>query len=91
MRINAVPMRRVAMWSAIGIILLLPLVAMQFTREVVWTGFDFVAAATLLIGGGVAYEIVAGRTRDRTRRIWIGGAILAVVLLIWAEGAVGIL
>jgi len=79
------------MWSAIGLILLLPLVAMQFTREVAWTGHDFAVAATLLVGGGIAYEMVVARTRSGTRRRLIGGVILALVLLIWIDGAVGIL
>ena len=82
---------RVAMWAAIGGLLVLPLVAMQFTREVAWTPFDFAAAAALLVGGGLAYEIAARKAASPRSRLLLGGVILGVVLLIWAEGAVGIL
>ena len=82
---------RVAMWAAIAVLLLLPLIAMQFTGEVAWTPFDFPAAAVLLVGGGLAYEIAARKTASGRSRLLIGGAILGIVLLIWAEGAVGIL
>ena len=78
------------MWAAIGLVLLLPLVAMQFTREVAWTGFDFAVAAVLLIAGGVACELVAARVRVRRSRVMLGALILGVVLIVWAQGAVGI-
>ena len=78
------------LWIAIAVLLLLPLLAMQFTDEVNWTGYDFVAMSILLIGAGAIYEIAVRRTAARRYRLFIGAAILAVVLLIWAEGAVGI-
>jgi hypothetical protein len=81
---------RVVMWSAIAALLLLPVVAMQFTREVNWGAEDFAMAAALLIGGGGLYEVVARLTRDSRRRTAIGIALVAAVLLIWAEAAVGI-
>ena len=81
---------RVALWGAIALLLLAPLVAMQFTAEVRWTGFDFLAAGVMLVGGGLAYELVARRTADRGRRMLVGAAILGLVMLVWAEGAVGI-
>jgi len=43
---------RIIGWSLVGLILLAPLVAMQFTREVAWTASDFLFAGVLLIGGG---------------------------------------
>ncbi len=81
---------RWVMWGAIGALLLLPLIAMQFTREVAWTPFDFAAAAALLVGGGLAYEIAARKASRRRSRLLLGGLILGAVLLIWAEGAVGV-
>ena len=81
---------RLAMWAVIALLLLLPAIAMRFTREVSWTAFDFAAAAVLLVGGGLAYEVVARLTGDVRRRVIFGLMILGVVLLIWAQGAVGI-
>jgi hypothetical protein len=79
-----------AIWAAIAVVLLLPLVAMQLTDEVNWTVFDFAAAAILLGGAGVVYELAARRTPSPRRRAVIGAALVAAVLLLWAQGAVGI-
>lgn len=84
------PVWRLAMWGAIAALLLLPAIAMQFTREVAWTGFDFVVAAALLVGAGAVFEVIARRVRGSRQRIAIGMALFSVVALIWIEGAVGI-
>lgn len=81
---------RGAMWTAIALLLLLPLIAMQFTSEVSWTASDFIAAAVLLVGAGLAYEIVARYVLDHRRRASIAATIIAAVAVIWAHGAVGI-
>ena len=81
---------RLVMWAAAGSILLLPLVAMQFTPEVAWTLTDLAAAAALLVGAAAAYEIAIRRARGSRHRVLIGGGLAAAVLLAWAEGAVGI-
>lgn len=78
------------LWSGIAALLLLPLIAMQFTRDVAWTGSDFLAAAVLLAGGGVAYEWAVRTVRRPDRRLMVIMLIAAVVLIIWAQGAVGI-
>lgn len=78
------------MWSAIALLLILPAVAMRFTREVNWTASDFAAAAILLGGAGLIYELAASRIVHGTRRIGVGALIGAVLLLLWAQGAVGV-
>lgn len=81
---------RPAMWAVIAAILLLPLVAMQFTDEVNWTAFDFVAAGVLLVGAGLAWEVATRLVSSRSGRLLIGALLLLIVALIWAQGAVGI-
>ena len=56
-------------------ILLLPLLAMQFTDEVVWDLADFAIAGVLLFGAGLMYELVAmkGAIRVPSRRRRCGG------------------
>jgi hypothetical protein len=81
---------RVMLWGLIAVILLTPLVAMQFTQEVRWTGFDFAVAAVLLIGATVTYELAARFILDRRGRVLLGGGLLLLVALIWTQGAVGI-
>ena len=75
--------------GAIGI-LLLPLLAMQFTHEVNWTLFDFLVAGALLLGACLAFELVARKVATRTHRFIVGIAITIVLLLVWAELAVGV-
>jgi len=73
-----------------AILLLLPLIAMQFTDEVNWTLFDFVVAGALLLGTGLMCELVIRKINKIKYRIAICVALLVVLLLIWAELAVGI-
>lgn len=82
---------RVAAWAVAGLILLLPLVAMQFTQEVNWTVSDFVFAGVLLFGSLGTYEIAARKTGNTTYRAGVGVALAAGVLLVWVNGAVGVI
>ena len=81
---------RRAGWSLVAVMLLLPAVAMSFTDEVQWTASDFAFAAVLLIGGGVLIELAVWKARSLPVRLALCLAVLAVVGLIWAEGAVGL-
>ena len=73
-----------------ALLLLIPLIAMQFTDEVKWTLPDFIAAAVLLSGTGLLCELVLRKVKKTKHQIAICLAILAMLLLIWAELAVGI-
>lgn len=81
---------RLAGWGAVAAVLLAPLVAMQFTHEVAWTATDFVFAGVLLVGAGLLVELTMWKVHGLGWRIGIGLLILAAVLLIWADGAVGL-
>lgn len=83
-------LRRQAMWAVIALLLLLPVVAMAFTREINWSAGDFAAAAALLIGAGLAYELAVTRIADRRWRAVATLALVAALLLAWAHGAVGV-
>ena len=72
------------------ILLLIPLIAMQFTEEVNWTLSDFIIAGILLTGTGLMIELVLRKTKKIKYRIIIVVALLIVLLLVWAELAVGI-
>lgn len=73
-----------------ALILLIPLIAMQFTDEVNWTLADFIAAAVLLIGTGLMCELVLRKVNTTGLRFAICSALLILLILIWAELAVGI-
>lgn len=75
---------------ATACLLLVPLVAMQFTGEVDWTGSDFVAAAILLGGTGTAWVLLSRLVRGARERTLLGLVLLGALLTVWAELAVGI-
>lgn len=71
-------------------VLMIPLVAMQFTREVNWTGSDFVIAGILLAVTGLAF-VAASRTLRTARQRLVAGAVIGLgFVYVWAELAVGI-
>ena len=82
---------RVFVWIALatGLILLIPLIAMQFTEAVNWSGRDFILMGLLLFSLGSLLVLVARRFPYR-RRVVIGTMLAAVFLYLWAELAVGI-
>ncbi|MEO6513140.1 MAG: hypothetical protein ABIR37_00490 [Candidatus Saccharimonadales bacterium] len=69
-------------------ILLIPLIAMQFSNEVKWSASDFVIMGTLVFGTGLLLDLVikrAGKYRA------IAAIVVAILFVwIWAELAVGI-
>lgn len=73
-----------------GAILLVPLVAMRFTREVDWGPLDFAVAAMLLAGIGSLHVLLTRKLGSAPQRRAIGGGLLLALLLLWAELAVGI-
>jgi hypothetical protein len=75
---------------AAAAVLLVPLIAMQFTHEVVWGPFDFAVAAVLLIGAGLMYVLPARMLGNPGARIVLGVAVAILFVLVWAELAVGI-
>lgn len=82
---------RVIAWSAAACLWLLPLLAMQFTDEVKWTGFDFaVFGAMLAVSGGVL-EVGLRRSPTGMYGVAVGVAVIAAFFLTWINGAVGII
>lgn len=73
-----------------GGILLLPLIGMQVSRDVNWSGFDFLIASVLLFGTGLAIETVLRKVKTTRYRIIVVGGLLFLLFLVWAELAVGI-
>jgi len=84
--------KRLTVWAvAIALILMIPLVAMQFTNEVNWDLFDFVVMGALLFGVGLAYELVARRSENTVWRVAFSVGLVTAFLLFWVNGAVGII
>ncbi|MSU19075.1 MAG: hypothetical protein EXS34_03760 [Lacunisphaera sp.] len=82
---------RIARWSLAALILLLPLLAMQFTTEVAWDFTDFMIFGALLAGAGGAYKLAMRVSGHRAYRAAIAVALAAAFILIWVNLAVGII
>jgi len=76
--------------SIVVFLLLIPIIAMQFTDDVNWTMFDFLLAAALLLSTGLAIDFIIRKVKRNKYRIALSVVLLAMLLLIWAELAVGI-
>lgn len=74
----------------VGLLLSIPLIAMQFTGVVQWSLFDFVLMGVLLFITGLGITLVLRKFPKTKQRILLIGAILGAFILIWAELAVGI-
>ena len=73
-----------------GLILMIPLVAMQFTSDVDWSSSDFVIMGILLFGMGSMFVMASRFLKTNTKRVVVGLAFLFALLYVWAELAVGI-
>lgn len=82
---------RWAIWGAAASLWLLPLVAMQFTAEVKWTGSDFTVWGAMLGAACGAYELATRMTRNAAYRAAAGVALSAAFLLVWINLAVGVI
>ena len=82
---------RLLVWGAAAGLLLLPLVAMQFTREVDWDGRDFAVMAVMLLIVCGTFELALRLSRSPAYRAGFGMAAVGGFLLVWVNLAVGMI
>ena len=82
---------RALVWGGAAALLLLPLVAMQFTDEVVWTFIDFATAGVLVLVTAIVFEVIARRSPNTAYRMAATIALAASFLLVWVSISVGII
>ncbi len=83
--------RRMSVWAVVvALIVMIPLVAMQFSDQWNWDLFDFIFMGTLLFGAALTYELKA-RKYNGAYRVAVGVAVVTAVLLVWINTAVGII
>jgi hypothetical protein len=76
---------------ATALLLMLPLIAMQFTNEVDWSPFDFMVMGALLFGTGVSFVVVISFATNLIHKAAIAMAVGSTFFLIWANLAVGLI
>lgn len=86
----SISQRRLGVLLMTALLLAVPLVAMQFTRDVRWTAGDFLVAGGLLLSAGFLGEWILRSPLGKYQRILLLLAALVVFGLLWAELAVGI-
>jgi hypothetical protein len=74
----------------VALILSLPLVAMHFTDEVVWSLADFVLAGVLLTTIGVALELAVRKAGNRVAALGIAALGVAAGIVGQADDAPGL-
>ena len=82
--------RRVV-WGGAAILMLLPAVAMLFTKEMNWTAADFIVWGVMLGVACVSYEIAARIARSNAYMAAAGIAVAGAFLMTWVNLAVGII
>lgn len=82
--------RSFAIYGIAALLLVIPFIGMQFTKEINWSSFDFLIAGILLFGTALCVDMVLKMEKKNARRMFYIVLILLALFLIWAELAVGI-
>lgn len=82
--------RSFAIYGIAALLLVIPFIGIQFTKEINWSSFDFLIAGILLFGTALCVDMVLKMEKKNARRMFYIVLILLALFLIWAELAVGI-
>lgn len=76
---------------ATALILMVPLVAMQFTEEVDWNIPDFIVMGALLFGTGFSFVLLTRSAPNVAYRAGVALGIGTAFLMVWTNLAVGLI
>lgn len=82
---------RFAPWVGAGCLLLAPLVAMQFSGEVDWTGFDFMVMGLMMLAVLIPWELAVRTSRDLAHLAGCALTLGGCFVLLWVTLAVGVI
>jgi len=86
------PLRLVIRVALVTVLLLLvPLLAMQFTPEVNWSPMDFAVGGVLLFIAGMSWMLLSARSAAIAYRLAAAIAVSTALLLAWGNLAVGLI
>lgn len=74
-----------------ALILMIPLVAMQFTDEVKWNAPDFVVMGALIFSTGMGFILITRSSPNVTYNIAAALTFATAFLMVWANLAVGLI
>ena len=81
---------RIKILQMVGLLLIIPLIAMQLTDQVEWSLFDFIIMGTLLLITGLMGEKISKKVKKYKHRVILYIVVIIIFFLIWAELSVGI-
>ncbi|HAY3545039.1 hypothetical protein [Elizabethkingia anophelis] len=82
--------RSFAIYSVAALLLIVPLIGMQFSKEIKWSLLDFIIAGFLLFTTGFTIDLIMRRVKTKAFQFICIAFVLIVLFLTWAELAVGI-
>jgi peptidoglycan/LPS O-acetylase OafA/YrhL len=81
---------RIIGWGGAVALLLLPFVVMQFSQQMNWGAEDFIFVGVVIGTVGLLFELAVRVSSNWSYRAAFGLALLGIVLVVWANVAVGI-
>ena len=72
------------------LLLFIPLFGNLFSNQVNWSLFDFIVMGLLLVLTGLSIHFILEKVRNKTLRIVLIIFVLIIILLVWAELAIGV-
>lgn len=82
--------KTILIYTTPAVLLCIPLLGNIFSQEFDWSPGDFVIGAVLLFGTAFIIDLIQRIVKNKTHKILLGGAVLILLLLVWAELAVGV-
>ncbi|AIL47208.1 hypothetical protein [Elizabethkingia anophelis] len=82
--------RSFAIYSVAALLLIVPLIGMQFSKEIKWSLLDFIIAGFLLFTTAFSIDSIMRRVKTKAYQFITIALVLITLFLIWAELAVGI-
>lgn len=82
--------KTVTMYALPLVLLCIPLLGNLFSKEVNWSGSDFLIAGALLFTTAFLINLVRNKIKKQSQKVLICILILLALALIWMELAVGV-
>lgn len=73
-----------------GLVLLIPLLGNRYVEGWNWRLNDFIVAGILIFGVGLLFQLICNKVNNRAHRVILVIALALVLILVWADLAVGI-